>query len=182
MRSVTQDGVFSLLSAGVSLVALLGSLINLLTETIDEEISADFNITKYTALKNMYEVMGGAICAVEGAQEELNLVHQGEEQVLKVHVTCDGVDILPPIVTVVRYPHAWVENVLTLLIGLMLFFMGLRELFYSTRVLRFQWWKARFWCASASREELDGVLGDLSLYADTPPATLPATESTPLKT
>jgi len=184
MRSVTQDGVFNLLSAGVSLVALLGSLVNLLTETIDESISPDFNVTEYAALKKLYEVMGGAICDAGGA---LNLEHQGEEQALKVHITCDGVDILPPIVTQIRYPHAWVENVLTLVIGLMLFFMGLRELLYSTRVLRFQWWKARFWCASASREELDGVLGDLSEYADTPPATarqkvpLP-TESTPLKT
>jgi len=174
MRSVTQDGVFNLLSAGVSLVALLGSLTNLLTEKMDERFSPDFNMTQYTLF----------MLECQKSREEIDKVEQGGPV---NPFQCFGMQILPLMVTDVRYPHSWVENVLTLLIGLLLFSVGMRELFYSSRVLHFQWWKARFWCASASSEELDGVLGDLSLYGGTPTATagqkvpLP-TESTPLKT
>ena len=174
MRSVTQDGVFNLLSAGVSLVALLGSLTNLLSEQVVETIDPDFNMTSFAALKESCLIMGGA-----------------EETPVAREDFCNRMQAFPAIIgREFRYPHSWVENVLTLLIGLVLFSVGMRELFYSTRVLHFQWWKARFWCASASREDLDGVLGDLSFYADTPPATLPTaslkvplpTESTPLNT
>jgi len=179
MRSVTQDGVFNLLSAGVSLVALLGSLVNLLTEKVTEMVSPDFNLTKFTEWQqDACSAMGTE--AVERVQEVASV----DGTPYNISVACGGMQIFPPLISLVTYPHSWVENVLTLLIGLALFSMGLRELFYSTRVLHFKWWKARFWCARASREELDGVLGDLSHYADSiasQKVPLP-TESTPLKT
>ena len=174
MRSVTQDGVFNLLSAGVSLVALLGSLINLLTEQMSEKLAPNFNMTQYALFRRACQ---------EGTEE----IYMGSEDLLPYPMACFGMNVIPPLVYEMHYPQAWVENVLTLLIGLMLFSVGMRELFYSSRVLGFQWWTGRFWCASASRESLAGVVGDLSHYADTPTATagqkvpLP-TESTPLKT
>ena len=119
VRSLTQDGLMSILGAATSLGTLLGALVNLMTCEYKEAVSFQSN---QSSDQWKWERHGYVWTPVR-----------------------TGGGLVPVLRESVRYPDYWIEDAITIVLASCIFLFGAVEVARDTRA-GVRWYTVAFWC------------------------------------